>query len=348
MTVLVGIIATVAVIGSLVIIHELGHFTTARLFHIQVDEFGIGFPPRLFAFRRGETEYTINAIPLGGFVRMLGENGDSLLPRSFGAKPAWQRCIVLSAGALMNLLAGLVLFFVLFAVIGLPVPLAHINAVSPDSPAAAVLQPGDSVTAVDGHPVRLYTELKTQVDAHLGQNVTLVVRRGTRLLTVHLVPRAHPPQGQGALGVVLGGAYANQPVAVGDAARMAVQAPVAMVQGMWGLLTSPAVRSQSGGVSGPVGIARATSEAANQVPRTGWGPLIELAGLLSLNFAIVNLLPLPALDGGRLMIAIFGAVRRRAVAPEVEGTIHAVGMALLLLLMVVITYQDIARWLTSS
>src|SRR5713226_1575893 len=117
MTILVGLIATVAVIGSLVIIHELGHFTTARLFDIQIDEFGIGFPPQLFAFRRGETEYTINAIPLGGFVRMLGENGDSYAPRSFGAKPAWQRCIILSAGAFMNLLAGLSLFFILFAVI---------------------------------------------------------------------------------------------------------------------------------------------------------------------------------------------------------------------------------------
>ena len=348
MTVFVGLIATLVIIGSLVIIHELGHFTAARLFGIQVDEFGIGFPPRLFVRRRGETEYTINAIPLGGFVRMLGENGDSYSPRSFGAKPAWQRCIVLAAGAAMNFLAGLALFFVLFAVIGLPTPLAHVQGLAAGSPAAAVLRPGDTVIAVDNTPVRLYTELKAQINRHLGQQVTLDVRRDARTVRVQLVPRLHPPAGQGALGVALGGAYANERQSVGQAAAMAIQAPVGMVQGMWGLLTSPAVRKESGGVSGPVGIARVTSDAANNVPRTGWGPLLELAGLISLNFAVVNLLPLPALDGGRLIIALFGAVRRRRVSPEVEGAIHAVGMALLLLLMVVITYQDIARWLTAS
>src|SRR5262249_48917207 len=146
---------TVVVIGALVIIHELGHFTAARLCDVQVDEFGIGFPPRLFSWRRGETDYTLNAIPLGGFVRMAGENGESTTPRSFGAKPAWQRGIILSAGAAMNLLTGLLLFFVLFAVIGQPVPLAHVQAVATGSPAAAALHPGDTVVAVDGQPVHL-------------------------------------------------------------------------------------------------------------------------------------------------------------------------------------------------
>ncbi len=348
MTILVGIIATVLVIGLLVLVHELGHFTTARLFGIQVDEFGIGFPPRLFAVRRGGTDYTINAIPLGGFVRMLGENGDSLNPRSFGAQPAWQRCVVLAAGAVINLIAGLLLFFVVLAVIGLPVPLAHLQAVSPGSPAATVLRAGDTIVAVNGHPVRFYTDLRDQINRDLGHPVTLKVQRAGTTLQVRLVPRVHVPAGQGALGVVLGGAYANQVVSPGEAALMSLSTPVSMVQQMWGLVSSPVVRQQSGGVSGPVGIARATSTAANDVPHDGWAPLLELAGLLSLNFAIVNLLPLPALDGGRLAIVIFGAARRRRVTPQVEGTIHAVGMVLLLLLMVAITYQDIANWLSST
>jgi len=347
MDVLVGIVATILIIGTLVILHELGHFATARLFGIQVDEFGVGFPPRLRAWRRGETEYTLNAIPLGGFVRMVGENGDSLSPRSFGAKPAWQRAVVLCAGAAMNLLTALILFFVLFAIVGQPAMLPTVQKTAPGSPAAALLRPGDRIIAVDGQRVEYLTDLQRAISGRLGRQVALDVRRSGAIVHVRLTPRVRPPAGQGAMGIV-GGALGFQRMPVGTAVGTTLHTPVDMVQGMWGLLTSPAIRNQSGGVSGPVGIARATGQAANAVPRLGIGPLLELAGLLSLNFAIINLLPLPALDGGRLLIVLFGALRRRRVDPQLEGTIHAVGMAALLLLMVVITWHDIAGWLASS
>src|SRR5579871_1719282 len=168
MYVFVSIVAFVALMFVLVGIHELGHFATSRLFGIRVTEFGFGFPPRLWGRRRGETLYSINAIPLGGFVRMAGENGEIEGPFSFGAKPAWQRAIVLGAGAVMNFLGALALFFLVFTIAPIPRDVPRVGLIQPGSPAAAVLRLGDVITAVNGQSVSSQEDVHDLVDCRPG------------------------------------------------------------------------------------------------------------------------------------------------------------------------------------
>ena len=168
MYIVVSILAFILLIFTLVGVHELGHFVTARLFGIRVEEFGFGFPPRLWGRRRGETLYSINAIPLGGFVRMSGENGEVEGPWSFGAKPAWQRAVVLSAGAVMNLLMALVLFFLVYTIAPIPIDEPKVALIQAHSPASATLRLGDIITAVNGSGVSTQTDVQDQIACSIG------------------------------------------------------------------------------------------------------------------------------------------------------------------------------------
>lgn len=349
MTSLLGILTFIVILTVLILVHELGHFTMARIFGVRVDEFGLGFPPRIKAWRRGGILYSINAIPLGGFVKMAGENGEDDVPDSFGAKPPWQRFIILAAGPTMNLSLAVLVFFLTF-VGGSPRPITVVTTVVPGSPAAhAGLRAGDRILAVDGHRVRYYDDLAAAIQHHLGQHVTLRMRRGSRMYSTSLVPRKHPPAKpkQGAMGVVLGD-VAVVHYGPGQALRMSFQQIGLMVSSIpviiGGLLTGPG-RSQ---VAGPIGIAHLTTNAVQSQPRLGWASLFGLLALLSANLGVLNLLPIPALDGGRIVFVLLSWVRGRNLNPQVEGLIHMVGMALLLVLIVAISYQDVARWISGA
>ena len=380
----------VPVLGFLVFVHELGHFVTAKWFGIKVTEFGFGFPPRMFGVRRGETIYSINWIPLGGFVKMVGEE-DPSEPRSFARQSVAVRLIVLVAGSFMNVMVPIVIFTILFmlphdTVVGGSVV---VSAVAPSSPAAeAGIRQGDTILSVNGDPVSLPSDLIDRVGDTLGEPIELVLRRGALVSglgespefmvtdAVMVVPRANPPSlkvveevvdperqisladarrynlelevgdtmRQGAVGVMIGLANARvtrtrEPIwrAVPSAADTMWDIVVFTKNGVVDGLTT----GSNPGLAGPVGIAQATGEI---VERLGFFWLLQLTALISVSLAIINVLPIPALDGGRLMFVLIEWVRRgKKISPKREGMVHMVGYLLILILVGVISYFDIVR-----
>jgi regulator of sigma E protease len=346
LTLLLGILTFFVVLAILVIAHEAGHFGFAKLFGVRVEEFGVGFPPRLRSWQRNGTIYSLNAIPLGGFVKMYGENGETSSPDSFGAKPPWQRLIILVAGPCMNLLLALILFFVTFAV-AFPDGSTVITRVQPHSPALrSGLHTGDRIVAVDGKAVSYRSQLQEAIDAHLGQPVNLRVVRGGRDLTVRVVPRANPGPGEGPVGILLTQEVMRR-YSVTTAAGKAVLAMRDFAVATFQMLIS-IPHAGASQVSGPIGIAHATTQTVSATPRDGITPLLLLVAVLSGSLGLLNLLPIPALDGGRVLFVVISWVRRRNVDPEVEGLVHLLGMTVLLLLIILISYQDIIHWVNGS
>lgn len=341
MTVALGILTFIVVLALLILVHELGHFTMAKLFGVRVQEFGLGFPPRIKTWRRGNTLYSLNALPLGGFVKMLGENGDEVEPDSFGAQAPWKRFVILAAGPVMNVTLAIIIFFISFTE-GLPSRYLNvITGVAPKSPAAQVsLLPGDRIVAVDGHPVKYSDSIAPLVKKHLGQPVRLSVQRANSTLTIRVVPRVAPPKNQGPIGITL-----EKPLITSygpaKAARLSFKMVGLVVQSLPLLLEN--LPRDSSQVAGPIGIAQATTQTVQQEPQQGIGRLFQLVAVLSTSLGVLNLLPIPALDGGRILFVLIAWVRRKNVDPEVEGIVHMVGMAALLLLIVLISYQDIVR-----
>ncbi len=334
-----------AVLVVLVMVHEIGHFTTARAFGVGVDEFGLGFPPRLFSIKRGETRYSLNALPLGGFVKLAGEE-DPKVPRSLASKSAGVRILVLSAGAIMNALLPVLLFSIAFMVPhNVAISQVQVQEVKPGSPAEqAGLRPGDTILQVGGRPVRNLGDLQRYIQLNLGRSTTILVKHSdSTTVAVPIVPRWKPPAGQGATGIVIQGStptivsehlpfWQAIPSGVGECVDTFVLFKNGIISMFIG--TAPVA------VAGPVGIAQITGEAA----RAGFGPLLEFAAFLSINLAIVNIFPLPALDGGRIAFVVLEWLRRgKRVSPRVEGVVHMVGFALLMAAVLLVTYQDFAR-----
>ncbi|GAC1329381.1 MAG: M50 family metallopeptidase [Chloroflexota bacterium] len=347
MTVFVGILTFFVILSLLVMAHELGHFSCAKLMGVRVDEFGLGFPPRVKGWKRGGTIYSINALPLGGFVKMLGENGEHDGPNSFGSKAAWQRFVILIAGPIMNIVLALAIFFFSF-LHGVPTQMPVVTQVAAHSPAAvAGLHSGDRVVAVGSTSIRYGDDLRSAVTRRAGYRVTLLLRRHGHLLRVVVVPRAHPPPNQGALGIRLADvtdvAYSPQ-----ESASRSWDILAMMVTAVPQAIAHSFTSSSNSGVQGPIGIAHITTRVVAQEPREGPSALLTLTALLSANLGVLNLLPIPALDGGRIAFVLLSALRRRNLDPQIEGAIHAAGMALLLLLIVVISYNDIVRWVTGA
>jgi regulator of sigma E protease len=335
----------IVILVSLVVAHELAHFATAKLFGVHVLEFGIGFPPRIWGVRFGETEYTLNWLPLGGFVRLLGEE-DPSHPRSLAARPAWQRLVVLVSGSVINLVLPIVLFaFSLTIPHEESVGRALISAVAPGSPAAgAGLQPGDALLEIGGRNAQNTIEAGRLIRLNAGRDTELRVRRGNEDFTVHVTPRWAPPEGQGPTGIQIAPqvpfteTVAQMPwESLPNGARMTLDTMV--------LARNEIISWVKGGtrpqVAGPVAIAQTTGEIARE---GGISPLLELAALLSVNLGILNLLPLPMLDGGRAMFVLIEVARRgRRIAPEKEAMVHLVGFVLFVALAIAVTFADISR-----
>lgn len=342
---LTTIIAFAAILVVLIIAHELGHLAAAKMVGVKVEEFGLGFPPRVFAIKRGETEYSLNLIPLGGFCRMLGEE-DPKETRSLASKNKRTRILVLSAGSLMNVLLPVVLFTASFA---LPHQVVQeqvrVDKVDPGSPAeTAGVMPGDVILEINGNAVANRGELASGIRSHLGTEIAILVQQGQdspRL--VRLVPRWNPPAGQGAIGVQLGSAE----FATAREFQPIWQAAVSGVKTTWDTLVlfrneilGWFIKKQAPQVAGPIGIAQVTGEVA----QAGLSPLLAFAALISVNLAIFNLLPIPGLDGGRLIFVFLEWVLRgRRVSPRREQLVHFIGFAVLIALVVLVSYFDIMR-----
>ena len=340
-TIAIGIL----VLSLLILAHELGHFFTAKKSGVKVEEFGLGFPPRLFGIRRGETLFSLNAIPFGGFNRLSGEE-DPTAPKSLAGKNRGIRLLVLSAGSLVNILLSLILLSIAFMiphdmVIGQVV----VEEVAPNSPAAlAGIEPGDIFLEVNGKPVRSTGDLHRYIQSNLGKELTiLIAHRDTAAEEIQAVPRWTPPEGQGAIGVRI--SMQNPSIiseripflqAIPMGSTVFAETIVLYANGIVSMLSG----SVSGEIVGPIGIIRITGEVA----KTGISPLLEFAAIISLILGIVNLFPIPAVDGGRITFVLLEWVRRgRRVSPKTEGRVHIVGFAVLMILLLTVTYRDIIR-----
>jgi regulator of sigma E protease len=338
----------------IIAVHEFGHYFTARLLGMKVLEFAFGFPPRIAAIRHAGIDYSINAIPFGGFVRILGQDDFTIHqagegePGSFTSKPWWAQAIVLAAGVTMNMVLALAVLTIAFATgTTASTGVVRVDQVAPDSPAQKVgIQVGDVVRSIDGKPITrsndLVTYVKSQARLHPGQEVTLEIERNGAPLTVKAVPRAEPPEGEGPLGIrldeVQGAVAVPLPEAFGQAVALSGQVVVQIAE-LPGQLLAP--RAATGGptVGGPIEIFRITG----QVAQSGIPTFLKLVGVLSVNLAVLNIVPFPGLDGGRLFFVLLRGIFRVRLSPQAEAAIHAVGFVLLLLLLVVVSISDIRR-----
>ena len=344
---IVNIIIGLVVLSVIIIVHELGHFISAKSTGVKVEEFGLGYPPRLphLSFKWGETRYSLNAIPFGGFTRMAGEE-DPSEPRSLASKSIGVRLLVLSAGSLMNVLLPLILLSASFmiphdVVMGEVV----IKEVDLGSPAAmAGIEPGDTIVSINGKPVQSIGSLNRYIHLNLGKQIDMVISRGDSLTReVQVIPRWRPPEGEGATGILVGMPDAT---VVSQSYPFWKAVPLGMTEFAETFvlykngIISMIIGSEPADVVGPVGIVQFTGELA----KTGISPVLEFAALISLILAIVNMFPLPALDGGRIVFVLVEWIRRgKRISPRTEGLVHAIGFFLLIGVMVIVTYQDIVR-----
>lgn len=340
------ILLFVLVAGGLLFGHELGHFLMARLRGVKIDEFGFGFPPRLATLGvLAGTRITLNWIPFGGFVRPAGED-DPSVPGGLAGSSKTTRALVLVAGPAMNILLGFLAFTAAYKFAAPDFDRVLITSVLPGSPAeTSGVLPGDIVLSVEGLPITTFESMQQAIGDRLDESTRVTLERDGQTRTVEIVPRSTPPEGEGPIGVLLGNP--TRAVGVGEAVSLGGQSTVFQLVETVRLpsrLLRGQVPAEEARVSGLKGIYDILSW-ASEVDATTRRPFLTLqfVGIISVGLAIANLLPIPALDGGRLMFVAYEAVFRRRIAAKYEGIAHAIGFTLLLALMVYVTFQDFAN-----
>lgn len=356
---MITLFAFLVSIAFLILVHEFGHFLVARRYGLKVEEFGIGFPPRLFGVQKGETLWSVNAIPLGGFVRILGEGEEIDDLRSFSTQSVSVRSAVVIAGIVMNLF----LAYLLFAggyLVGIPDAVTQENrsyaqrigvaivSVRPDSPAEkAGIRVGDQVMLVR-HGQEEFSILNPKDLSDLGkklagEEISLTIARGSQQFSLTVVPRVAPPQGEGPIGVAIAVSGIIRypfPVNFIEAFKRMWDTAVLFVsmvgQFLKGLVV-PSAQRVSLEVAGPLGI----YNFFHQFQELGFGYVIVFIALISINLALINVLPFPALDGGRLLFLVWEGVTRRRLQSKVEVLIHQVGFVILIFVLVLVTLKDL-------
>lgn len=347
-----SIILFLIVLAVLILSHELGHFLIAKKSGVRVDEFGFGFPPKIAKFKKGETAYSLNLIPFGGFVKIHGEEGGGADdPRSFGSKPIWTRSLIISAGVIFNVALAWILIIAGFS-LGMPVGVSSapkgaeiknqkvvILEVAKNSPAeSAGILAGDELAGF----LRV-DDARNFINQNAGKEIEIKYKRNTETLSAKLTPRTNPPAGEGAIGIamdeigtvklpiykaVVEGTKMTYNVIVGTAVSL-FYFVIGAIKGTVGL----------GAIAGPVGIAGIAGSAA----KFGFVYFLSFIAFLSVNLAIINILPFPALDGGRLLFLLIEKIKGSPVSPKISSVVHGAGMAILLTLMLMVTYRDILK-----
>jgi regulator of sigma E protease len=351
----ISVIAFVVVLGVLIFAHELGHFLVARLFGVGVEKFSLGFGPRIAGKTVGRTDYRISAIPLGGYVKMVGEDPDSDidpedLPYSFTHKHVFKRICIVAAGPFFNMLLALVIFYGIFQVVGLHVLEPVIGRVAEATPAAAAgIRSGDRISAIDGIPVDRWEDMARLISESGGRALKIdIVRDGTPVMVI-ATPQRQPSKnifGEDIDRYMLGIGSAGEVTVVRLNPIEALAHGVSQTYQITALTVTSVVKLIQGAIStktigGPIMIA----EMAGQQAREGVVSLLFFTALISINLAILNVLPIPVLDGGHLMFFFLEAVRGRPVSIRVREVAQQAGMFVLLMLMVFVFYNDITRLL---
>lgn len=356
---MLSIIGAILAIGLLIVVHEAGHYIVARRCKMRVDRFSIGFGPPILKWKRGETDFTLGPIPFGGFVQIHGMTlAEEVAPddtRSYPNRPVWQRFVTIFAGPATNYLTAIVLALVLFSLAGVESGTSWygVSNVTSGFDAHGKLEPGDRIVALDGKPLyetyagEKQAPLSQLVNASQGRPLRLTVLRDGKEVAVEVVPKltddttaaATAPKQVYRLGIELTIQEERTRVGPLGVIGQSLTYPVVKTQqiavGLYEIVTG----QQEGMFMGPVGI----TDMIKRTFEVGWIRVLELLMLLNVYLGLFNLLPLPALDGGRLVFLAYEMATRRRANPKVEATVHMVGIMALLLLMVLVTYKDIAR-----
>jgi regulator of sigma E protease len=350
---MVTAIATIIVLGVLVFVHEFGHFLVAKLFGVRVDAFSLGFPPKLLHKKIGDTDYRLSVIPLGGYVKLFGENpGDEVPPElepvSFSHQPLWHRFLIVLAGPTFNLLFAAVALFLVFTFSGIPYLTTTVGSVKEGSPAAqAGLEKGDQILSVAGQKVTRWEELSQKIRSMGEHPLTLSVKRGVRVFPVSLTPQSMETTdifGAKVSAVIIGITSGDQVVTEHVGPFKALEQGVVYtwrltwltVESLYKLLARQVPLKSIGG---PILIAQVAGRQAEM----GVSYLIQFMAALSVNLFLINLLPIPILDGGHLFFFTLEAIRGKPVEVQHREMAQGLGLMLILALMLLVFYQDILR-----
>jgi len=357
--VLTIIIAFISLI-ALIILHELGHFLIAKRFGVKVEEFGIGLPPRIFGKKIGETIYSLNLLPFGAFVKLYGEQEGIESYRSFSQKPIWQRTLIVLGGVVSFWIVSAILLSIVMA-LGAPTaisdeeenlkdPRVQIVAIVPNSPAEkAGIRPGDTIASLklkiqnEKLKITKVREVQDFTDAHKGEEIVLTIERGREVFETSLVPRVSPPPGEGAMGVGLARtAIKSYPwyIAPWHGIAATVNLTIAIIKG-WTLALVNLFQGLPTGAQlmGPVGIFSLFA----QVGELGASYFLQFIAIISLHLALINILPIPVLDGGKLLFLGIEKIRKKPISQKTEQNITAFFFVLLIALMIWATIKDIMR-----
>lgn len=358
---LTSILIAVLVLSFLILVHELGHFIAAKRSNVLVEEFGIGLPPRIFGKKFGETLYSVNALPFGGFVKLYGENSDEktkLPKRSFSNKDKKTRIKIVTAGVLMNFILGIIAFSISYSFSGIPQNTGEVKVIEvvQNSPAQiAGILVGDIVKKVDEIQISDTEGFIDTVNEKTGKKVTLEIERNigedSEIKKIKVTPRENPPENEGPLGVIITSVEIYFPplwqrpfIGIYYGFKEAFFWGFTILQGLFSMVIGLFSGKLPQDVSGPVGIFAITTEAY----KYGILSLINFIGIFSVNLAILNIIPFPALDGGKVFFILLEAVIGKKVLPKIENLVHTIGMIILIILLIALTARDIQRLIATG
>ena len=336
------IVFALILFSLIIFVHELGHFVTARLFRVKVHEFALGMGPKIFSRVKGDTAYSLRAIPIGGFCSMEGEDERSQDEGSFSAKPWYQKLIILAAGAAMNVILGFLIFVVFVSLFysGSGIPTVTVDTVLEQSTLYGILQQGDEIVSINGKTVNIKKDIDFIMQQCEGKECEIEISRDGKRITQLFKPvTAQYSDGSPAylVGFTPVAAKVNPFTVIREAFYQTIWMGKIVFVSLGMLIGGSASVTE---MSGPVGVV----DAMNTTAQTGgFVGLLSLAAFISVNIGIMNLLPIPALDGGRIFFVIIEAIRKKPIPPEKEGIVHFIGLVLLMGVMVFATWNDILR-----
>jgi len=338
----------VIAIASLILIHEIGHFIAAKFMKVDIDEFGIGFPPRITRlFTINSTEYTLNWIPFGGFVRLKGMD-DPEIPGGFAAAKPWRRIVVLFAGPLMNILVGILIYTIIFIRLGEPIiDQVTVVEVAQNSPAfSAGLIPGDLILSVNEQAIDSTDTLREVIYENLGQSIQLVYARNGKEETVSMIPRPNPPEGEGAIGIIMDNPrQALSPIKAAFLGTATVKEFFKMIGTIPARMLAGEISPDQGRLVGYKGMYDIFSNYREQdasMPSQSPAGIntLNFFGTITLSLAMLNLFPLPALDGGRILFILPEIVLRKRIPVKFEYVVNFIGFSIMILILIYVNIQD--------